>query len=82
MWTYVGETYGARTLIFYWPQHDLIVTASANSAVSPTDDALIRLIAVPAYTALKDARLIPGTAAVPGGAAEIVAAGTNGLSGQ
>jgi D-alanyl-D-alanine carboxypeptidase len=41
-WFYQGETRGARTLIAYWPQYDLAISASANSAVAATgkDDQL------------------------------------------
>ncbi len=74
VWLYEGGTLGARTLIAYWPQYDLAITISANSAFESTPDFLVTLVLLPAFTAVKD------TAAVPGGAAEITATGTDGVT--
>lgn len=61
-WFYQGETRGARTLIAYWLQYDLAISASANSTVAATgkDDQLGVSTVPPLYAALQDAGLISG----------------------
>jgi D-alanyl-D-alanine carboxypeptidase len=82
-WIYEFETLGARMLIAYWPQYDLAITASANSAVTP-GDATDRLLGpsflLPIYTALQDADLIPSAGAATSDAAGIAAAGMSGMT--
>jgi D-alanyl-D-alanine carboxypeptidase len=58
-WVYVGETLGYRTLIAYWPQYELVITAEANS--KPAEDAdpsgapgFVPTILSSVFAALKD----------------------------
>jgi D-alanyl-D-alanine carboxypeptidase len=56
-WWYEGETRGSRVLIAYWPQYDLVITMSANSAVTPGSaetDGLLPTCLASVFTALKD----------------------------
>jgi D-alanyl-D-alanine carboxypeptidase len=64
-WAYPGGTLGSRVLIAYWPQYDLVITASANSAVASTEDKMVPALLLPAFAALKDTGVIQGTGAVP-----------------
>jgi D-alanyl-D-alanine carboxypeptidase len=58
-WFYLGETLGYRTLIAYWPQYELVITAEANS--NPAADAdpagapgFVPTILSSVFAALKD----------------------------
>jgi D-alanyl-D-alanine carboxypeptidase len=53
-WVYQGGTLGSRVLIAYWPQYDLVITMSANSAVAGTEDKMVSTVLPPAFAALKD----------------------------
>jgi len=53
-WVYEGETWGTRALIAYWPQYDLVITMSANSAVADANNQLIPTGLASVFAALKD----------------------------
>lgn len=57
-WFYQGTTLGFRTIFIYWPQYDLVITASTNSQPPPADDKLAAEVVGGAFTVLKDCGLI------------------------
>jgi D-alanyl-D-alanine carboxypeptidase len=57
-WFYEGETMGFRAIFAYWPQHDLLITAAANSRPPHGEDRLGPALVNGAFAVLSQAHLI------------------------
>ena len=57
-WFYEGETMGFRAIFAYWPQHDLLITAAANSRPPHGEDRLGPALVNGAFAVLSEAHLI------------------------
>ena len=66
-WVYPGGTLGSRVMIAYWPQYDLVLTVSANSAVANTENKVLSAVVLPVFAALKDTGAIPGAGTAAAG---------------
>jgi D-alanyl-D-alanine carboxypeptidase len=51
---YLGETFGSRALIAYWPQYDLVITMCANSSSGAANNQLASTGLASVFAALKD----------------------------
>ena len=59
LWFYQGTTLGFRTVFAYWPQYNLVITASTNSQPPRGQDQFIADVIIPALLLLTDRRDIP-----------------------
>jgi D-alanyl-D-alanine carboxypeptidase len=59
-WFYEGETFGFRTIFVYWPQYDLLMTASVNSRPPNGEDQLGPAVIGGAFSVLQQAELKDG----------------------
>lgn len=59
-WFYEGITFGFRTIFAYWPQYDLIITASTNSQPAEGEDQLAPAIVVKVFDLLHKEGLLNG----------------------
>jgi len=57
-WFYEGITFGFRTIFAYWPQYDLVITASTNSQPADGEDHLAAEVIVKAFDRLHEDGLI------------------------
>lgn len=58
LWFYQGMTLGFRTIFAYWPQYDLVITASTNSQPPQGQDQFVPNVIIPAFDRLNAAGLI------------------------